>query len=224
MNMRKWQISSLTVALVLATAGAVTAFALASGGSGNDDEDVADEWELVEASDWTGGVSLRLPPGWQLNELQGWDSYVGEIVGGGARLGFDFGWYSRPLVEDDDPKYIVTYEEIGGLRAKLVLPRGEREGLMIGVYFEDFDSDLAIPSQNRLQMSGLGLTPYQRETTLAIFRTIRPLASDSQPIGPDDEGTGEPDFGEDGPSSYEDWLSNHQPYQDPITTITSMAR
>ena len=97
MNMRKWQISSLTVALVLATAGAVTAFALASGGSGNDDEDVADEWELVEASDWTGGVSLRLPPGWQLNELQGWDSYVGEIVGGGARLGFDFGWYSRPL-------------------------------------------------------------------------------------------------------------------------------
>ena len=74
MNMRKWQISSLTVALVLATAGAVTAFALASGGSGNDDEDVADEWELVEASDWTGGVSLRLPPGWQLNELQGWDS------------------------------------------------------------------------------------------------------------------------------------------------------
>ena len=224
MNMRKWQISSLTVALVLATAGAVTAFALASGGSGNDDEDVADEWELVEAFDWTGGVSLRLPPGWQLNELQGWDSYVGEIVGGGARLGFDFGWYSRALVEDDDPKYIVTYEEIGGLRAKLVLPRGEGEGLMTGVYFEDFDSDLAIPSQNRLQMSGLGLTPYQRETTLAIFRTIRLLASDSQPIGPDDEGTGEPDFGEDGPSSYEDWLSNHQPYQDPITTITSMAR
>ena len=127
-------------------------------------------------------------------------------------------------MEDDDPKYIVTYEEIGGLRAKLVLPRGEGEGLMTGVYFEDFDSDLAIPSQNRLQMSGLGLTPYQRETTLAIFRTIRPLASDSQPIGPDDEGTGEPDFGEDGPSSYEDWLSNHQPYQDPITTITSMAR
>ena len=33
MNMRKWQISSLTVALVLATAGAVTAFALASGRS-----------------------------------------------------------------------------------------------------------------------------------------------------------------------------------------------
>ena len=83
MNMRKWQISSLTVALVLATAGAVTAFALASGGSGNDDEDVADEWELVEASDWTGGVSLRLPLGWQLNELQGWDSYVGDPSGQG---------------------------------------------------------------------------------------------------------------------------------------------
>ena len=177
MNMRKWQISFLTVALVLATAGAVTAFALASGGSGNDDEDVADEWELVEASDWTGGVSLRLPPGWQLNELQGWDSYVGEIVGGDARLGFDFGWYSRPLVEDDDPKYIVTYEEIGGLRAKLVLPRGEGEGLMTGVYFEDFDSDLAIPSQNRLQMSGLGLIPIlDKEGMLWAWRGARPCA------------------------------------------------
>ena len=177
MDMRKWLISAVTLILVLATAGVVTAFALASGGTGNDDEDVADEWELVEASDWTGGVfSLRLPPGWQLNELQGSDSYVGEIVGGGARLGFDFGWYSSSLVEDDDPQYIVTYEEIGGLRAKLVLPRGEGEGLMTGVYFEDFDSDLDISSLNRLQMSGLGLNPDQRETALAIFRSIRPLA------------------------------------------------
>ena len=52
---------------------------------------------------------------------------------------------------------------------------------MTGVYFEDFDgSNLDIPSQNRLQMSGLGLTPDQRETALAIFRTIRSLASESQ--------------------------------------------
>ena len=218
--MKRWLIPLIGLTLALMTAGAITAFALAGDGSGNDDQDVADEWKLVEASDWTGGVSLRLPPGWQLNELQGIDSYVGEIVGGGARLGFDFGWYSSPLVDDDDPQYIVTYEEIGGLRAKLVLPRGEGEGLMTGVCFEDFDgSDLDIPSQNRLQMSGLGLTPDQRETALAIFRTIRPLASESQPISIDDGGTNEPGLGEDGPSTYEEWLSNHQPNQGPVTSI-----
>ena len=66
MDMRKWLISAVTFTLVLATAGVVTAFTLASGGSGNEYQDVEDEWVLVEASDWTGGVSLRLPPGWQL--------------------------------------------------------------------------------------------------------------------------------------------------------------
>ena len=219
MDMRKWLISAVTLTLILANAGVVTAFALTNEGSSNEHQDVADDWELVEVSDWMGGVSLHLPPGWQLNELQGVDSYVGEIIGDGARLEFDFGWYSSSLVEDDDPQYIVTYEEIGGLRAKLVLPRGEGEGLMTGVYFEDFDSGLDSPSQNRLQMSGVGLTSDQRETALAIFRTIRPLASESQPDGKDDGGTIEPDFGDDGPSTFEEWLSNHQYDQGPVTSI-----
>ena len=187
MKLKKWLItlSGLIMALAAITGGS---FALAGNGSDNDDQDVANEWKLVKASGWPGGFSLCLPQGWQLNELQGIDSYVGEIVGGSGRLTFDFGWYSSSLVDDDDPQYVVTYEEIGGLRAKLVLPRGEGEGLMTGVYFEDFDSDLEFSSLNRLQMSGLGLTPDQRETALAIFRTIRPLAT--EPIGDPEPYTG----------------------------------
>ena len=198
--MKKWLIPLVGLTLVLAAiAGA--GFALVGNESDNADQDVADEWKLVEASGWTGGFSLRLPRRWQLNELQGIDSYVGEIVGDGARFTFDFGWYSSSLaqVDDDDPQYIVTYEEIGRRQAKLVLPRGEGDGLMTGVYFEDFDSDLDIPSQNRLQITGFGLTPDQQETALAIFPTIRPLASDSQPIGLDETGTIEPSFGKDEP-------------------------
>ncbi len=176
--MKKWLITLVgsIVALVAITGGG---FALAGNGSDNDDQDVADEWKLVEASGWPGGFSLRLPQGWQLNELQGIDSYVGEIVGGSGRLTFDFGWYSSSLVDDDDPQYIVTYEEIGGRRAKLVLPRADVDELITGVYFEDFDgSDLDNPSRNRLQISGAGLTPEQQETALAVFRTVRPLDSD----------------------------------------------
>ena len=177
---KKWLITLVGLAiLIAATTGA--AFALNNDGSDNDDQGVADEWKLVEASGWPGGFSLRLPQGWQLNELQGIDSYVGEIIGGDGRLTFDFGWYSNSLVNDDDLRYIVTYEEIGGRRAKLVRPRAEGDGLITGVYFEDFyGSNLDIPSQNRLQISGVGLTPDQQETALAVFRTIRPLASESQ--------------------------------------------
>lgn len=137
------------------------------------------DWQTAEVSHGKQGFSLHLPPGWQLNELQGIDSYVGEIVGGGARLTFDFGWYSNSLVDDEDPLHTVTYEDIGGRRAKLVLPRGEGEGLITGVYFEDFDgNDIDIPPPNRLQISGVGLTPDQRETALAIFRSVRGLDSD----------------------------------------------
>ena len=68
----------LNIAIAAITAAA---FALASDRSGDNDLDAANEWELVEVSGWPGGFSLRLPPGWQLNELQGIDSYVGEIVG-----------------------------------------------------------------------------------------------------------------------------------------------
>ena len=158
------------------------------------DPDVADEWKLVEASRGPGGFSLRLPQGWHLNELQGIDSYVGEIIWGDGRLTYDYGWYSSSLaeVDDDDPQYIVTYEEIGGRRAKLVQPRAEGDGLFTGVYFEDFDGgNLDIPSQNRLQITGVRLTPDQQEAAFAVIWTIRPLASESR---------GEPDPNQlDGP-------------------------
>ena len=37
-------------------------------------------WQRVVAPGWSdqAGFSLMLPPGWELNELQGVDSYVGE--------------------------------------------------------------------------------------------------------------------------------------------------
>ena len=75
----------------------------------------------------------------------------------------------------------MNHEEIGNRRAKLVRPKEGTEGY-VGVYFENFGSSYVdSTSQNRLHIIGMGLTPSQQETAFAIFRTIRPQASDPQP-------------------------------------------
>ena len=162
--------------IALATAGAVAAFTLGGDETGGQERTQTADWRLVEVASWPGRFSLLLPPSWELKEVQGIDSYVGEIVGDDVLLHFDFGWYSSPLADDDDPLHIVVYEDIGGRRAKLVRPKAEMEGY-VGVYFENIggvDGDLP---RNRLQIIGEGLTTEQRETAFAIFRSIRNLDS-----------------------------------------------
>ena len=177
---KQWLITLVGLTMALA---AITGGGFVMGSSESDDPQVgiSDEWDLVEVPGWPDGFFLRLPQGWILHELQGIDSYVGEIVWDGGRLNYDFGWYSSSLVDEDDSQYVVFYEEIGGRRAKLVRPRTEGDLLITGVYFEDIDgSNHDNPSQNRLQISGVGLTPDQQETALSVFRTIRALRSDPQ--------------------------------------------
>ena len=126
----------------------------------------------MEAQGWESqpGFSLRLPPGWELNELQGIDSYVGEVVGDGVRLTFDYGGYSWSLDPADDPdhSYTVTYEEIGGVEAKVLAPKDSSDGFT-GVYFQS----LGGPSLN---LVGQDLTPEQQSTAFVIFRSIRNLS------------------------------------------------
>ena len=122
-------------------------------------------WQIVDANSFT----LSLPPGWKFNKLQGDDSYIGEFVGDGAKLSFDYGWYSNPLAEDNDPDHTVTYETIDGYRAKIVVPKVTGTGTT-GIYFADLSGEI---QKIRLQISGRDLTKSQQETALKIFRTIK---------------------------------------------------
>ncbi len=119
-------------------------------------------WQFVDANSFT----LSLPPEWKFNKLQGKDSYVGEFLGDGARLFFDFGWYSGSLVDDNDPNHVATYETIGGQRAKIVVPKVTGNGTT-GIYFGD------LGNQIRFSLFGRNLTPSHQETALSIFRTIK---------------------------------------------------
>ena len=136
------------------------------------------DWTRVEAPGWSDqpGFSLLLPPGWALSELQGIDSYVGEVTGDGVRLMFDYGWYSWGLNPEDEPEheYLVSYEDIGGLRAKLLLPVKSPSGAAadyspaIGVYFQNLGGA-------SFNLIGWGLTPDQQRVAVGIFRSVRIL-------------------------------------------------
>lgn len=122
-------------------------------------------WQFIDAEFFT----LSLPPGWKFNKLQGIDSYVGEFVGDGTKLGFDYGWYSNSLAEDDDPDHVVNYETIGGYRAKIVIPKVTGNGTT-GVYFGDLGGEI---QKTRFNIYGQNLNASQQETALKVFRTLK---------------------------------------------------
>ena len=122
-------------------------------------------WRIVEVPGLPNlpGFSLRLPFGWELHELQGIDSYLGEVIGDdGIRLTFDYGG-SEPAV-DPAHVYVVAFEEIGGYEAKLHIPM--KGGGYTSVYFANLDG----PS---LSLVGEHLLPSQQESAIAVFRSIR---------------------------------------------------
>ena len=127
------------------------------------------EWTLVNVPGWDRqpGFYLRIPPGWRVIQKQGIDSYVGEVLGDGVTLHFDYGGFSWGPDPADDPEhdYAVVYEDIGGVEGKLLIPV-DSSGGFTGVYFERLDG----PSLN---LVGHDLTPEQQRTAITIFRSIR---------------------------------------------------
>ncbi|WP_162051434.1 hypothetical protein [Pontibacter pamirensis] len=59
----------------------------------------------MEATDF-GSFSIDLPTEWKVNEVQGIDSYIWEIVtGNGDTIYFDYGYYSNSLEEESVRMY-----------------------------------------------------------------------------------------------------------------------
>ena len=171
-----FMVALLAAALTACNASSPTA---APGAGALPDLQPGADWTWAEAPGWSdqAGFSLMLPPGWTFTELQGVDSYVGEVSGDGIKLMFDYGWHSWPLNPDDEPdhEYTVHYEQVGGLEAKMLLPVGALPGngpayeAATGIYFADLGDGYA------LNLIGRGLTAEQQREAVAIFRGIRPL-------------------------------------------------
>jgi len=126
-----------------------------------------------------GSFSVDLPEGWRYEPQTGVDSFVGALKGEGITLLFDYGHYSNTLAREGDPRFDITYETIGGQKAKLV--RSKATQGITGVYFADTEEiagNTATPSgtpilKNMLQINGENIPSEKMDTVLNIFRSIR---------------------------------------------------
>ena len=152
--------------LVVSLAGASSRPALAK----SDDQvydaqqrgDAESGWERVDA----GPFSILAPAGWKFHQLAGVDSFVGEFVGDGIMLKFDFGAHSNPLKEEKKPAYVVAHMSIAGRRARIVSSRTPGHGIT-GVYFRN------VGDSNALTLFAHDLTSTQQELVLKVFETLR---------------------------------------------------
>ena len=120
-------------------------------------------WQKLDAKYF----SIYAPPGWKFHKLTGIDSYVGEFVGDGIRLTFDYGQYSNSLPTDaKEPACAVVEEQVGGHLAKIVNPKVPGHGV-IAIYFRD------VGDTDGLYIYGRDFSASQQQTALMMFRTIR---------------------------------------------------
>ena len=119
-------------------------------------------WRKLDA----GPFSILAPSGWEFHQLMGYDSFLGEFVGDGVTLRFDYGRYSNGYLKSaKKPAHIVSKRSIGGHSAKVANPRTPGSGLT-GVYVK-------LSRRNALWLWGENLTSAQQELVLQMFETLR---------------------------------------------------
>jgi len=113
-----------------------------------------------------GPFSILAPSGWEFHQLMGYDSFVGEFVGDGVTLKFDYGRYSNDYLKNaKKPAHIVSRRPIGGHSARVAYPRTPGNGLT-GVYVK-------LDRHTALWLCGKDLTGAQQELVLKMFDTLR---------------------------------------------------
>ena len=123
---------------------------------------IATCWHKLDA----GPFSILAPSGWEFHQLVGIDSFLGEFVGDGVTLRFDYGRYSNGYLKNaKKPAHIISKRSIGGHSASVANPRRPGSGLT-GVY-------VRLKGHNGLWLWAKDLTSAQQELVLKMFETLR---------------------------------------------------
>ena len=107
-----------------------------------------------------------------LEELQGIDSYVGNINGSGISLSFDYGWYTAPATNLSIDEYTVTEEEINGHYRQIVKPIDSELNHTRIHLFKISDSIDSPSGYNSLTVSSYNLNTAEQEMIIEVFNNV----------------------------------------------------
>ena len=126
------------------------------------------DWVRIDA----GEFRFHVPPDFEPVAVQGVDSIVGSYQGSSISLGFDYGSYSDPLRDNDQPNYTIRHERIDGRKARIVSydnPESARPyAFSTGIHFAAVNGNGA-----RLTLLAACKTRADLNTARTIFRTIQ---------------------------------------------------
>ena len=107
-----------------------------------------------------------------LEELQGIDSYIGNINGDGISLSFDYGWYTGPATNLPTNEYLVTEEEISGHYKQIVKPIDSELNYTRIHLFKISDSIGNPGTYNSLTVSTNNLNSAEQEMVIEVFNNV----------------------------------------------------
>lgn len=108
----------------------------------------------------------------KLEELQGIDSYVGNIKGSGISLSFDYGWHSGPATNLPKDEYLVTEEEINGHYKQIVKPIESKLNYTRIHLFKISDSIQSPQGYKSLTVSTNNLNSIEQEMIIEVFNNV----------------------------------------------------
>ena len=130
-----------------------------------------DEWRLMDMGPFT----LEVPPGFEYEELQGMDSYVGILRMDSIQINFDYGWYSHagpPTALDDWMRrgdlrgWSPLRDSLAAIHPERVLPNSLILTLpirLVSTRVEGSDTTYLVSYGGSAQVATIELTPKQLE-------------------------------------------------------------
>ena len=119
-----------------------------------------------------GSYRFNFPTNFTLEELQGIDSYVGNVNGSGISLFFDYGWYTSPATNLPSDQYLVIEDEINGHYRQIVKPLDSELNYTSIHLFKISDSINQPNGYNSLSMSTNNLNATEQEMIIEVFNNV----------------------------------------------------